>query len=45
MSTAYSDSNNDLPLLQAVYTPIVVDSDYHLAAWVREHGHLSLSLR
>ncbi len=44
-STAYSDSINDLPLLQAVNTPVVVDPDYQLAAWAREHGHLSLSLR
>lgn len=44
-STAYSDSINDLPLLQAVDTPVVVDPDYQLAAWAREHGHLSLSLR
>ena len=45
VSTAYSDSINDLPLLQALYTPIVVDPDYQLAAWAREHGHLNLSLR
>ena len=44
-STAYSDSINDLPLLQAVNTPVVVDPDYQLSAWAREHGHLSLSLR
>ncbi len=45
VSTAYSDSINDLPLLQAVNTPVVVDPDYQLAAWAAEHGHLSLSLR
>ncbi len=45
VSTAYSDSINDLPLLQAVNTPVVVDPDYQLAAWASEHGHLSLSLR
>lgn len=45
VSTAYSDSINDLPLLRAVKIPIVVDPDYQLAAWAREHGHLSLSLR
>ena len=44
-STAYSDSINDLPLLQAVDTPIVVDPDRRLSAWASEHGHLSLSLR
>lgn len=44
-STAYSDSINDLPLLQAVTTPIAVDPDYQLAAWAREHGYLSISLR
>ena len=45
VSTAYSDSINDLPLLQAVNTPVVIDPDYQLAAWAREHGYLSLSLR
>ena len=45
VSTAYSDSINDLPLLQAVNTPVVVDPDYQLSAWAGEHGHLSLSLR
>ena len=44
-STAYSDSINDLPLLQAVNTPIVVDPDDKLAAWANEHGHMKLSLR
>jgi HAD superfamily hydrolase (TIGR01490 family) len=44
-STAYSDSINDLPLLQVVNTPVVVDADYQLLAWAREHGHLSISLR
>ncbi len=44
-STAYSDSINDVPLLGAVNTPVVVDPDYQLAAWANEHGHLSLSLR
>ena len=45
VTTAYSDSINDLPLLRGVKTPIVVDPDYQLAAWAREHGHLALSLR
>ena len=44
-STAYSDSINDLPLLQAVNTPVVVDPDHQLRAWAGEHGHLSLSIR
>ncbi len=44
-STAYSDSINDLPLLQAVNTPVVVDPDDTLAAWANQHGHLTLSLR
>ncbi len=44
-STAYSDSINDLPLLRAVNTPVVVDPDDQLSTWAREHGHLSLSLR
>ncbi|MEO7253844.1 MAG: HAD-IB family hydrolase [Casimicrobium sp.] len=45
LSTAYSDSINDLPLLQAVNTPVAVDPDDQLAAWARQHGHLTLSLR
>ena len=44
-SSAYSDSVNDLPLLQAVDTPVVVDPDDKLAAWANEHGHMKLSLR
>ena len=44
-STAYSDSVNDLPLLQAVNTPVVVDPDDTLVEWANQNGHLKLSLR
>jgi phosphoserine phosphatase len=37
-STAYSDSINDLPLLEAVDTAVVVDPDARLAAIARERG-------
>jgi phosphoserine phosphatase len=37
-STAYSDSMNDLPLLQAVDAPVAVDPDPRLGAIAREHG-------
>lgn len=44
-STAYSDSINDLPLLEAVNVPVVVDPDARLAqvaadrSWQRIHLH------
>ena len=37
-STAYSDSINDLPLLEAVDEPVVVDADARLLAIARERG-------
>lgn len=37
-STAYSDSINDLPLLEAVQQPVAVDPDARLAAIARERG-------
>ncbi len=37
-SSAYSDSINDLPLLQAVDEPVAVDPDAKLAAIARERG-------
>ena len=44
-SIAYSDSRNDLPLLQAVDTPVAVDPDAYLAGVARERGWRVLSLR
>lgn len=44
-STAYSDSINDLPLLEAVDDPVAVDPDPRLAAIARERGWRVLSLR
>jgi HAD superfamily hydrolase (TIGR01490 family) len=43
-STLYSDSINDLPLLQAVRNPVVVDPDPRLAAAAAEHGWRAISL-
>lgn len=43
-STAYSDSINDLPLLQAVDHPVVVDPDTRLAAIARQAGWPVLNL-
>ena len=37
-STAYSDSINDLPLLQAVQRPVAVDPDARLQATAQAHG-------
>ncbi len=37
-SVAYSDSINDLPLLEAVNEPVAVDPDARLAAIARERG-------
>ena len=36
--TAYSDSFNDLPLLEAVGHPVVVNADYRLRVWARRRG-------
>ena len=44
-STFYSDSQNDLPLLEAVTTPIVVDADPVLADHARAHGWQAISFR
>jgi HAD superfamily hydrolase (TIGR01490 family) len=44
-STAYSDSINDLPLLEAVNEPVVVDPDPRLAAIAQERGWRVLRLR
>jgi len=41
----YSDSINDLPLLQAVSDPVVVDGDARLLAHAREQGWRTMSLR
>jgi HAD superfamily hydrolase (TIGR01490 family) len=43
-STAYSDSINDLPLLEAVNEPIAVDPDPRLAAIAQQRGWQVLSL-
>jgi HAD superfamily hydrolase (TIGR01490 family) len=44
-STAYSDSINDLPLLEAVHKPVAVDPDPRLAAVARERGWAVMQLR
>ena len=41
----YSDSHNDLPLLQKVDNPVAVDADEVLTAYAREHGWPLISLR
>ena len=44
-STFYSDSHNDLPLLERVTSPVAVDPDPELAAVARARGWSSVSLR
>jgi HAD superfamily hydrolase (TIGR01490 family) len=44
-STAYSDSINDLPLLEAVDEPVAVDPDPKLAAIAQERGWRVLRLK
>lgn len=44
-STAYSDSVNDLPLLQSVEVPVVVDPDAKMRAVAAQHGWRVISLR
>ena len=44
-STFYSDSHNDLPLMQKVRTPIAVDPDDKLRAHASAQGWTILSLR
>jgi len=41
----YSDSHNDLPLLEIVDHPVAVDPDDRLAAVAKEHGWPVISLR
>jgi HAD superfamily hydrolase (TIGR01490 family) len=41
----YSDSHNDLPLLNMVTHPVAVDPDPQLADYARQHGWQILSLR
>ena len=43
-STAYSDSINDLPLLEAVDHPVAVNADAKLAAIAAERGWRTLAL-
>ncbi len=44
-STFYSDSHNDLPLLELVDTPVAVDPDPKLQAVAQQRGWQILSLR
>jgi HAD superfamily hydrolase (TIGR01490 family) len=44
-STCYSDSHNDLPLLERVSRPVAVDPDARLAAEARKRGWPVISLR
>ena len=44
VSTGYSDSINDLPLLEAVDVPVVVNADARLAELAAERGWKALSL-
>jgi HAD superfamily hydrolase (TIGR01490 family) len=44
-TTAYSDSINDLPLLQSVEVPVVVDPDAKMRAIADQHGWSVISLR
>lgn len=41
----YSDSHNDLPLLNMVEHPVAVDSDPKLLAFAKQHGWKTISLR
>ena len=41
----YSDSHNDLPLLERVENPVAVDPDEQLAAVAGERGWPTISLR
>ena len=43
-STLYSDSHNDLPLLERVSRPVAVDPDEKLAAVARKRGWAMISL-
>ena len=44
-STFYSDSHNDMPLLERVDHPVAVDPDEHLTHHARERGWPIISLR
>jgi phosphoserine phosphatase len=44
-SVFYSDSLNDLPLLETVGTPVAVDPDPTLLAHAQKHGWSVISLR
>jgi len=44
-SVFYSDSHNDLPLLERVSRPVAVDADAALAAQARRRGWATMSLR
>lgn len=44
-STFYSDSHNDIPLLERVDHPVAVDPDGHLQLHARENGWPVISLR
>ena len=44
-STFYSDSHNDLPLLETVQTPVAVDPDPALNATALSRGWRIISLR
>jgi len=44
-STFYSDSHNDLPLLERVTRPVAVDPDEALAAEAKRRGWAAISLR
>jgi HAD superfamily phosphoserine phosphatase-like hydrolase len=44
-SACYSDSHNDLPLLERVTRPVAVDPDEQLAALARRRGWEVISLR
>lgn len=41
----YSDSNNDLPLLEIVDNPVVVNADERLLAHAQQHGWPQMQLR
>lgn len=44
-STFYSDSHNDIPLLERVDHPVAVDPDEHLQRHAHENGWPTISLR
>jgi HAD superfamily hydrolase (TIGR01490 family) len=44
-STFYSDSHNDIPLLEVVDHPVAVDPDPKLAKYALKHGWKQISLR